>query len=136
MMLEYTDFYDIAEYGNEHWKGSFTPREIACNAYEYKAEYDYSICSPFVHFTEEGITCQIIIQLSKAKYEVLYNAGHRYLKGTIKGKVYDHQLDETNYSVALNRITILNVNLSKETLMQGSYQHIVLKLTLDPSTNA
>ena len=42
MMLEYTDFYDIAEYGNEHWKGSFTPREIACNAYDYKVEYDYS----------------------------------------------------------------------------------------------
>ena len=43
MMLEYTDFYDIAEYGNEHWKGSFTPREIANNAYDYKVEYDYSI---------------------------------------------------------------------------------------------
>ena len=43
MMLEYVDFYTIAEYGNENWKGSFTPREIACNAYDYKAEYDYSI---------------------------------------------------------------------------------------------
>ena len=42
-MLEYADFYDIAEYGNENWKGSFTPREIACNAYDYKVEYDYSI---------------------------------------------------------------------------------------------
>ena len=42
-MLEYIDFYTIAEYGNENWKGSFTPREIACNAYDYKAEYDYSI---------------------------------------------------------------------------------------------
>ena len=41
--MEYADFYDIAEYGNENWKGSFTPREIACNAYNYKAEYDYSI---------------------------------------------------------------------------------------------
>ena len=42
-MLEYADFYDIAEYGNENWKGSFTLREIACNAYDYKVEYDYSI---------------------------------------------------------------------------------------------
>ena len=41
--MEYADFYNIAEYGNENWKGSFTPREIACNAYDYKAEYDYSI---------------------------------------------------------------------------------------------
>ena len=42
-MLEYVDFYNIAEYGTENWKGNFTPREIACNAYDYKAEYDYSI---------------------------------------------------------------------------------------------
>ena len=42
-MLEYADFYDIAEHGNENWKGNFTPKEIACNAYDYKVEYDYSI---------------------------------------------------------------------------------------------
>ena len=42
-MLEFNDFYTIAEYGNENWKGCFTPREIANNAYDYKVEYDYSI---------------------------------------------------------------------------------------------
>ena len=42
-MLDYNDFYTIAEYGNENWKGSFTPREIAYNAYDYNEEYDYSI---------------------------------------------------------------------------------------------
>lgn len=41
--MDYSDFYTIAEHGNENWKGSFTPREIACNAYDYKVEYDYSI---------------------------------------------------------------------------------------------
>ena len=41
--MEYSDFYDIAEYGNENQKGCFTLKEIACNAYDYKAEYDYSI---------------------------------------------------------------------------------------------
>ena len=41
--MEYSDFYDIAEYGNENWKGSFTPREIACNAYDYLCEYRYSV---------------------------------------------------------------------------------------------
>ena len=30
-MLEYADFYDIAEYGNENWKGSFTQKGIANN---------------------------------------------------------------------------------------------------------
>lgn len=100
------------------------------------AEFDYSICSSFVHFTEEGITCQIIIQLSKTKYDSLYSAGYRFFKGTINGDVYDYQLSGKNYSVELNRITILNLNLSKETLTQKSYQHIVLKLTLDASENA
>ena len=42
-MMEYDDFYLIAEYGNENWKGCFTPREIANNAYDYNVEYDYSI---------------------------------------------------------------------------------------------
>lgn len=100
------------------------------------AEFDYSICSSFVHFTDEGITCQIIIQLSKTKYDSLYSAGYRYFKGIISGDVYDYQLSGTNYSVALDRITILNLNVSKETLTQKSYQHIVLKLTLDASKNA
>ena len=41
-MMEYSDFYDIAEYGNDHWKGSFTPREIACNAYDYMRDLEWS----------------------------------------------------------------------------------------------
>ena len=57
MMLEYTDFYDIAEYGNEHWKGSFTPREIANNAYDYKVEYNYSI--------EQGKPTRTMVELCK-----------------------------------------------------------------------
>lgn len=41
-MMTYDDFYTIAEYGNENWKGSFTPREIANNAYDYLCEYQAS----------------------------------------------------------------------------------------------
>lgn len=41
-MLEYKDFYEIAEYGNEAWKGSFTPKEIAENAYVYCADFQWS----------------------------------------------------------------------------------------------
>ena len=41
-MMEYSDFYDIAEYGNEHWKGNFTPKEIACNAYDYMRDLEWS----------------------------------------------------------------------------------------------
>ena len=40
--MEFNDFYTIAEYGNENWKGSFTPREIACNAYNYLVDFEQS----------------------------------------------------------------------------------------------
>lgn len=43
MQMEYQDFYDIAAYGSENWKGNFTPKEIACYAYDYQVEYDYSM---------------------------------------------------------------------------------------------
>lgn len=41
-MMEYNDFYLIAEYGNENWKGCFSPREIANNAYDYLCEFQVS----------------------------------------------------------------------------------------------
>ena len=55
--MEFNDFYTISEYGNENWKGNFTPREIARNAYDYKAEYDYSI--------EQGKPTHTMIELCK-----------------------------------------------------------------------
>jgi hypothetical protein len=41
-MLEYSDFYNIAEYGNVSWKGSFSAREIAENAYIYYSDFQWS----------------------------------------------------------------------------------------------
>ena len=41
-MMEYSDFYDIAEYGNEHWNGNYTAKEIACNAYDYMRDFEWS----------------------------------------------------------------------------------------------
>ena len=41
-MLEYSDFYDIATYGNNHWRGKFTPKEVACYAYDYWCEFQHS----------------------------------------------------------------------------------------------
>ena len=40
--MEYNEFYDIAVYGNANWKGSFTQKEIACNAYNYLIDFEYS----------------------------------------------------------------------------------------------
>lgn len=41
--MTYSDFYDIAEYGNANWKGNFTPKEIAENAYDYLCEFKESM---------------------------------------------------------------------------------------------
>lgn len=41
--MSYGDFYDIAEYGNTNWKGGFTQKEIAENAYEYLCEFQESM---------------------------------------------------------------------------------------------
>ena len=40
--MTYEDFYDIAEYGNANWKGNFSPKEIACYAYDYLVEFEES----------------------------------------------------------------------------------------------
>ena len=40
--MTYEDFYDIAVYGNENWNGSYTEKEVACNAYNYLVEFEYS----------------------------------------------------------------------------------------------
>lgn len=42
MYMTYEDFYDIAEYGNENWNGSYTQKEIACYAYDYLVEFETS----------------------------------------------------------------------------------------------
>jgi hypothetical protein len=40
--MRYDDFYDIALYLNEINRDTFTPKEIACNAYIYYADFQWS----------------------------------------------------------------------------------------------
>ena len=42
MAMTRSDFLRIAEYGNENWKGSFTPEEVSENAELYYTEYNVS----------------------------------------------------------------------------------------------
>ncbi len=56
-MIRFSDFYDIAVYGNATWKGSFTQKEIACNAYDYACEFRYS--------RRDGKPTRTIIELLK-----------------------------------------------------------------------
>lgn len=60
-MLEFKDFYNIAEYGNEMWKGCFTPKEVACNAYDYYVDFEAS--------KENGKPTRIIQELAKLLVE-------------------------------------------------------------------
>ena len=41
-MMDYRDFYCIADYANVHWKGGFAPIEIAENAYNYLRDFEWS----------------------------------------------------------------------------------------------
>lgn len=41
-MMDYREFYRIADYANAHWKGGFAPIEIAENAYSYLCEFQSS----------------------------------------------------------------------------------------------
>lgn len=60
-MLEYSDFYDIAVYGNEAWKGSFSDSEIAVNAYIYFTDFQWS--------KENGKVSFVIQELAKLLVE-------------------------------------------------------------------
>ena len=41
--MGYDFFYDIAEYANISWnKNGFTPKEVACGAYEYLLDFKQS----------------------------------------------------------------------------------------------
>lgn len=59
--MEYADFYDIAEYGNKNWKGSFTPKEVACNAYDYLCEFEASKVNECVNHTMKEL-CRLLIE--------------------------------------------------------------------------
>lgn len=67
-MMNFEDFYKLAEYGNEHWKGNFSALEIASNAYDYKVEYDYSI--------EHNKPSRTMIELCKLLVEDMDNADY------------------------------------------------------------
>lgn len=40
--MKYQDFFEIARYGNENWKGYYTEEEVTRNAKNYQENYDWS----------------------------------------------------------------------------------------------
>lgn len=48
MEMQYVDFYEIAEYLNAINRNTFTAREVACNAYDYYADFQWSKANEMV----------------------------------------------------------------------------------------
>lgn len=55
-MLDYEFWYDLASYANGAWKGSFTPKEVATNAYNYCTSWSYG-------WETDGKVSDIIVDL-------------------------------------------------------------------------
>mgnify|MGYP000866234352 FL=1 len=60
-MLDYGFFYDVARFLNEHCKGNYTEKEVACNAYEYMKNYEAFVYSEGKY----GSEIKIIIKMLK-----------------------------------------------------------------------
>lgn len=53
--MEYQDFLELAQYGNEEWNGAFTSEEVAENAETYYSDFLFS--------KRTGETTEIITEL-------------------------------------------------------------------------
>ena len=52
--MNFMDFYDLAVYANEAWKGAYSQREIVENAYTYWGDYltSQDKCEPIASMIE------------------------------------------------------------------------------------
>lgn len=64
--MDYGFWWDIATYGNTAWKGGFSEREVAENAYEYTEEWKLSVNDGSVSETIKGV----IRNLKEDKYNL------------------------------------------------------------------
>ena len=59
-MLNYEFFYNVATYANNNWKGKATPREIACNAYEFLISFEESKANDKANATIESLLDRLL----------------------------------------------------------------------------
>lgn len=67
-MMRYEDFYKIVKRLNEIDE-AYTEQEIACNAYIYKTEYDYSIDSGFPGLVMRTLCKSLVYDMDFNDYE-------------------------------------------------------------------
>lgn len=54
--MDYSFWYDLATYGNQTWKGNFSPKEVAGNAKNYFIDWKNSVKTKKIGF----IICEVI----------------------------------------------------------------------------
>ncbi len=64
VLLEFQDFYDMANCLNICLKGSYSRKEVACNAYTYYSNYGFSL----EHSTVEDILVELAKRLDEAAH--------------------------------------------------------------------
>ena len=69
MRLEYEDFYKIAKCLNEINNNICTEQEIACSAYDYKLDYDYSIKHGFSTLIMRTLCKELVYDMDYEDYE-------------------------------------------------------------------
>ena len=69
MRLEYEDFYKIAKCLNEINNNICTEQEIACSAYDYKLDYDYSIEQGFPTLIMRTLCKELVYDMDYEDYE-------------------------------------------------------------------
>ena len=83
MIRDYEFFYEIAEYGNKNWDGSDTQKEVACNAYKYLVDFEYSkakgghissTIQELLSLLDEDCSVECCFWSSKIKNELLNKA--------------------------------------------------------------
>lgn len=53
--MDFGFWWDIATYGNENWKGGFTPKEVAENAYAFLLEWQLSMSNHKVNYSIDSL---------------------------------------------------------------------------------
>lgn len=53
--MDYSFWYDVAEYGNVNWKGAFSPKEVAENAYAFLLEWQLSMANHKVNYSIDSL---------------------------------------------------------------------------------
>lgn len=88
----------------------------------------YANAASFIHITDSDITLQFLIQLTKAKYTELKNAGYVYFKFEATADVYGTTKSTSAWYVSIGMTNTANVNIMKSVLQSGTYQHIMFDL--------